>query len=69
VLTTHLIEDLKYVADSVAVLVGGSLRYTGTFDDFARHVPEGRASRFGDTFENAYRALTTDAPMRRMSRR
>lgn len=69
VLTTHLIEDLKYIADSVAILVGGSLRYAGSFDDFVRHVPEGRASRFGDTFENAYRALTTDAPIRRAQAR
>ena len=57
ILSTHLIEDLRYIADSVAVLREGRIRFAGPFGEFAKQIPDTAPSPYGDSFENAYRRL------------
>lgn len=57
ILSTHLIEDLRFIADSVAVLREGSMRFSGPFREFAQRIPKKSSSPYGDAFENAYREL------------
>ncbi len=57
ILSTHLIEDLRYIADSVAILHAGRLMYTGPLHEFTKQIPDYAPSPYGDAFENAYRGL------------
>lgn len=58
VLSTHLIEDVQHVADTVAVLVGGAVRFSGPVSEFSSNVSSARPGP-GTEFERAYDELMT----------
>ncbi len=58
VLSTHLTEDVQYLARSVGVLVEGQIRYSGTLDNLIADVQGGdRSSAPGSSFEQAYEGV------------
>lgn len=57
-LATHLLEDVEYLCDHVAVLVGGSIRWAGSLSEFTSElVGHAEESAFGSRLEVAYEAF------------
>src|SRR5699024_11787577 len=65
-LATHLTEDAERLADRVGVLVGGTVRYDGTWQDFLdSYACSDSASALGSEFERAYSALMSEQDRQR----
>ena len=59
VMSTHMVEDLRFIDGTVAVLAAGSLAHVGTWDDLSSRVPD-VAETEGSSFELAYRDLIAE---------
>ncbi|MDK8511126.1 ABC transporter ATP-binding protein [Corynebacterium bovis] len=59
VMSTHMVEDLRFIDGTVAVLAAGSLAYVGTWDDLSSRVPDVSETE-GSSFELAYRDLIAE---------
>lgn len=57
VLSTHLIEDVAHVCDTIGVLAGGRIAYSGTFEDLERRTAGVSRPGAGSPFERAYADL------------
>lgn len=63
-IATHVLSDVDYLADSVAMLKGGTLAYSGNYEDF-KHSLDGRVytltcdGRKLNTLEEKYAVLST----------
>lgn len=64
-ISTHVLSDVDYLADNVAMLVSGFLAYSGSYDEF-RHTLDGRVYSLSCTerelglLETEYMVLSTD---------
>lgn len=58
ILSTHLTEDVEYLATTVAILVDGKIHYSGPLDGLRREAPPaGETPRLGSDFERAYEGM------------
>lgn len=56
-LSTHLLEDVRHVADRILVLVNGKVGFDGTVDDLLRVIGPSHTGDLGADFEAGYDAL------------
>lgn len=57
-LSTHLVEDVRYLCDRVGILADGRIVFSGEYRELEKLVPErSQHSTLGSTFELAYREL------------
>lgn len=60
VMSSHMLEDIRYISGRLVMISEGRLIYRGTWKDLATKIPD-ISSTEGSSFELAYRALVDEA--------